>query len=174
VEALRAAAASIDPLMPITSASTFTKRVDDALAGDRFNLAIVAGFAAVAILLSAIGIYAAAAYHVQARTREFGVRLALGGPPGALVRAAVWRTSRPAVIGGAAGIGVVLVLARLIGNALYLVPGSHNGLLFGVTTTDPATLILAFAGLVSVAVLAAALPARQLTRLNPMATLTAD
>jgi putative ABC transport system permease protein len=174
LQAQRALAADIDPLMPITSAVAFDQRVDDAFAADTFNLAVVSGFAVVAMLLAAIGIHAAASYHVRARTRDFGVRLALGAAPRALIWAAVWRTVRPALIGGAAGLGFVLVLARVIGDALYLVPGSHNGLLFGVTTTDPASLLAAFIGLVTVAVVAATLPARQLTRLDPMRTLSAD
>jgi hypothetical protein len=107
--------------------------------------------------------------------RPFSVRLPLPrrlrGLDRALVLAAVWRTARPVLIGGTAGIGVVLILSRLIGIALYLVPGSHNGLLFGVTTTDPAALIAAFAGLLLVALIAAALPARQLTLIDPMLTI---
>jgi len=172
--AQRALAAAVDPLTPITSAMTFDQRIDRAFATDRFNLTVVAGFAVVAILLAGIGVHAAAAYHVRAQTRDIGVRLALGAAPGGLVRSAVWRTVRPALIGAVAGIGTVLVMARVIGDSLYLVPGSHNGLLFGVTTTDPAALAAAFAGLVTVAIVAAAFPARQLTRIDPMKTLTAD
>jgi putative ABC transport system permease protein len=174
LNAQRALVAEIDPLIPVGRTATFEQRVESAFAGDAFNLAVVSGFALVAILLAAIGIHAAAAYHVRAQTRDIGVRLALGAAPGALVRAAVWRTVQPALIGAVGGVGAVLILARLIGDALYLVPGSHNGLLFGVTTTDPAALMAAFAGLLTVAIVAATLPARQLTRIDPMKTLTAD
>lgn len=169
--ALRALAAAIDPLMPITSATTFGQRVESVLAADKFNLVVVASFAGVAILLAGIGIYGAAAYHVQSRTHEFGVRLALGGRPAILIREAVWLTAWPAFAGGAAGIVILLVLARIIGDALYLVPGSHNGVLFGVTTTDPMTIAGAFVGLQLVALLAASLPARQITRIDPMRSL---
>jgi putative ABC transport system permease protein len=174
LNAQRAVAAEIDPLIPITSATTFDQRVDQAFATDTFNLAVVSGFAIVAILLAGIGIHAAAAYHVRAQTRDIGVRLALGAAPWGLVRSAVWRTVRPVVIGAIGGIAAVLVLARMIGDALYLVPGSHNGILFGVTTTDPIALMSAFAGLLAIAIVAATLPARQLTRIDPMQTLTAD
>lgn len=172
LHAQRALAAAIDPLMPITSAATFDQRVNEALAGDSFNLAVVSGFAAVAILLSAIGIYAAAAYHVRARTREFGVRLALGAGPVTLMRGALWLTGRSVLSGGAFGVVAVLVLARFIGDALYLVPGAHNGVLFGVTTTDPAILVAAFVGLQLVALIAAGLPARQVTRVDPVRALS--
>ena len=84
----------------------------------------------------------------------------------------MWQTARPALIGGAAGVVAVLVLAQIIGDALYLVPGSHNGVLFGVTTTDPATLAAAFVGLQLVTLIAAGVPARQVTRVDPMRTLT--
>lgn len=174
LQAHRALVAEIDPLIPIGNAVGFERRVADAFAGDSFNLAVVSGFAFVAILLAAIGIHAAAAYHVRARTREIGVRLALGAAPRGLMWAAVWRTVRPALIGGASGIAGVLVIARLIGDGLYLVPGSHNGLLFGVSTTDPPSLVTAFLGLIVVAIVAAALPARQLTRIDPMQTLSAE
>lgn len=66
----------------------------------------------------------------------------------------------------------VLVLAQIIGDALYLVPGSHNGVLLGVTTTDPATLAAAFVGLQLVTLIAAGLPTRQVTRIDLMRTLT--
>jgi putative ABC transport system permease protein len=173
LHAMRARAAAIDPLVPIISATTFEQRVDSALAADVFNLVVVTSFAAVAILLSMIGIYAAAAYHVQSRTHELGVRLALGGRPVTLIIAAMWQTARPVLTGAAAGVVVLLVLARIIGDALYLVPGSHNGVLFGVTTTDPLTIAGAFIGLQLVALVAAGLPARQITRIDPVRSLGA-
>jgi hypothetical protein len=134
---LRQRAASLDPAIPVTSATTFEVRLADALQGDRFNLVLTSAFAAVAVLLASIGVFGAVAYAVQARTREFGVRLAFGARPSQLIGSALWRAGRIAVVGGAVGLGVTLILARVIGNALYLVPRSHNGLLCGVTTTDP-------------------------------------
>ena len=137
IPALRAAAATIDPRLPISSMSTLEQRVDNALREDRFNLLMVAAFAGAALVLASVGIFGALAYAVQERRREFGVRIALGAQRPAIVLAAVGRSLRVAGAGGLAGLVATLVLARIIGNALYLVPGEHNGLLYGVTTTDP-------------------------------------
>ena len=171
---LRQQAASLDPAIPVTSATTFDARLSDALQGDRFNLLLTGAFAAVAVLLAAIGVYGAVAYAVQARTRELGVRLALGAKPSRLVGSALWQAGRIGVIGGAAGVGLTLVLARLIGDALYLVPGSHNGLLYKVTTTDPVMLACAFAGIVVVALIAGAVPARRIAGVDPVRALRAE
>jgi putative ABC transport system permease protein len=174
IPALRAAAASLDPRLPVTSISTLEQRVDEALREDRFNLLMVSTFAAAALLLASIGIFGALAYAVQERRREFGVRIALGAQRAAIVRAAVAQSVRVAGIGGLAGLAATLVLARVVGNALYLVPGEHNGLLYGVTTTDPVALTAAFLALTAAAALAAVVPARQATRVDPLEALRAE
>ena len=171
---LRQRVASLDPAIPVTSATTFEARLADALQGDRFNLLLTSAFAAVAVLLASIGVFGAVAYAVQARTREFGVRLAFGALPSQLIVSALWQAGRIAVVGGAVGLGVTLILARLIGDALYLVPRSHNGLLYGVTTTDPMMLGCAFGGLVLVALLAGAVPARRVGAVDPVQALRAE
>jgi ABC-type antimicrobial peptide transport system permease subunit len=135
---------------------------------------LLAGFAAMAILLAIVGVYGAIAYAVQMRTQELGVRLALGARPSRLVGTTLRQAGWLGVAGGAAGAGLVILLARLIGDALYLVPGSHNGLLYGVSTTDPAMLAGAFLGIVVVALLAALVPARRVARLDPLAALRRD
>jgi predicted permease len=174
ITTLRQRAASLDPSIPVTSSTTFEVRLADALQGDRFNLILTSAFAAVAVLLASIGVFGAVAYAVQARTREFGVRLAFGARPAQLVRSALWRAGRIAVAGGAVGLGITLVLARLIGDALYLVPRVHNGLLFGVTTTDPTMLASAFGGVVLMALLAGAVPARRVSGVDPVRALRAE
>ena len=171
---LRDAVARIDPGVPVTSAATFDERIAIALRGDRFNLLLISSFAAVALLLAAVGVYGAVAYHVQARTRELGVRLALGAGHSRLIGAAVWQTGRLGVLGASLGVGIVLAIARVIGDALYLVRGSHNGLLYGVTTTDPVMLASAFVGVSLVTLVAGAIPARRVTRINPIQALGSD
>ena len=171
---LRQRAASLDPAIPVTSATTFEVRLADALQGDRFDLVLTSAFAAVAVLLASIGVFGSVAYAVQARTREFGVRLAFGARPSQLIRSALWHAGRIAVIGGAVGLGVSVILARVIGNALYLVPREHNGLLYGVTTTDPVMLACAFGGVVLMALAAGAVPARRVAGVDPVRALRAE
>ena len=74
----------------------------------------------------------------------------------------------------AVGLGAALLVAKAIGNALYLVPGSHNGLLFNVTTTDPLALALALVAIVALAVVAGAGPARRAGQVDPVAALRGD
>jgi ABC-type antimicrobial peptide transport system permease subunit len=171
---LRALVSAIDPRMPVSGIVTLDQRVDDALQEDRFNLLMVTSFAGAALLLASIGIFGAVAYAVQERRREFGVRIALGAQGRAIVAAAVAQSMRAAGSGGLAGIAATLVLARVIGNGLYLVPGEHNGLLYGVTTTDPLALASAGGALIAVATLAAVLPARQATRVDPLVALRVE
>jgi predicted permease len=171
---LRAAAVSADPSVPVTGLSTLDARVGQALSRERFNLILVAGFAIVAVLVGAIGIYGAMAYAATARWREFGVRLALGASPYALLGTALWQAARLGLIGGALGVAGAIGLGFWIGNALYLVPGEHNGLLYNVTTTDPLALVGALGGIVLVALLAGALPARRVARIDPVRALRAD
>lgn len=174
LSALRASAAETDPAIPITSASTLETRVDRALQGDRFNLLLVASFAIIALVLAAIGVYATTAYNIQTRTREFGIRLALGALPSSLVKAAIWSSGRLALVGALAGLVATLALARVLGTALYLVPGEHNGLLYGVTTTDPAMLAAALVGVLITTLVAAAIPTRQVARVDPVSALRAE
>jgi predicted lysophospholipase L1 biosynthesis ABC-type transport system permease subunit len=173
-ESIRQAVARIDPAVPVTSVTSFERRVAIALQGDRFNLLLISSFAGVALLLAAVGVYGAVAYHVEARTRELGVRLALGAQRARLVGAAVWQTGRLAVVGASLGIVAAVATARVIGDALYLVPGSHNGLLYGVSTTDPVMLGMAFTGTIAIALVAGVIPARRVTRIDPVRALSSD
>lgn len=173
-KALRAAAAGADPFVPVTRVATLDLRVERALGRDRFFLILVAGFAVVAVLIGTIGIYGAMAFAATARCREFGVRLALGASPRGLLMASLWRAARVGLIGGTIGVVGAMAISFLIGDALYLVPGSHNGLLFNVTTTDPIALTSAMAGVVLVALLAGVLPARRVAKVDPASALRAD
>jgi predicted permease len=173
-EPLRAAVARVDTALPVTRITTLTDRVDSALQDDRFNLILIAFFAVAAVLLAAVGIYGAMACGVQERTREFGVRLALGARPAAIVRAALWEAARLGIAGGLCGVAATLIVARLLGNALYLVPGEHNGLLYGVTTTDPLAIGAAVAIVIVVATMSGLVPARQATRVSPLVALRTE
>lgn len=171
VDAIRRAVAQVDPVLPVTRVQTLDARVAAALKADRFNLMLIGSFAAAGIVLAAVGIYGAMACAVRERTREFGVRLALGQPPRSLIRSTLWQSARLGLAGAALGLGLVFVIARLLGNALYLVRGEHNGILYGVTTTDPRSLAAAAAALVAIATMAGIFPAREATRVDPLIAL---
>ena len=169
--ALRRAVAEVDPALPVVRVQTLAQRVERALRGERFSLLLIGAFACIAIVLAAVGIYGAMACAVRERTREFGVRLALGQQRGALLRATLWESARFGITGAAVGLAMVLVIARALGNALYLVRGEHSGLLYGVTTTDPASIAAAVLALVVIGSIAGVLPAREATRVDPLIAL---
>ena len=174
VDPLRTAVARVDATLPAGRIASLTDRVDAALQEDRFNLLLIGFFAAAAVVLAAVGIYGAMACGVQERTREFGVRLALGARPAAIVRTALSESVRLGVAGSVLGVAATLLMAKALGNALYLVPGEHTGLLYGVTTTDPLAIGTAFAIAISVATLSGVIPARHATRVDPLIALRAE
>jgi ABC-type antimicrobial peptide transport system permease subunit len=94
---------------------------------------LVSIFAALAALLAAVGIYGAIAFSVAQRTREFGLRMALGAMPAAIRRLTLGRTTRLTLTGAACGLAVSLVLGQLLQSALYPVPHQHSGLIYGVS-----------------------------------------
>lgn len=169
---LRAAVA--DPLVPVTFVENLQNRVRRALAQERFNLIVVSLFAVMAVLTAAIGVYGAISYAVTARWREFGVRLAMGASPASLVTGTLWQSARLAVTAGLIGLCGALALARWIGDGLYLVRGSHNGLLYNTSTTDPLALAASLAGVMALSMIASVLPARRASRVDPATALRAD
>ncbi len=174
VDPLRRAAGQVDPNLPVSGISAMPDLVDNARRGDRFNLLLIASFAIVAILMAGVGIYGAMSYAVAQRTQELGVRLALGARPGRILGLAIGEALRMGMMGTALGLLSVLVLARALGSALYLVPAQHNGLLYGVTTTDPVTLASAGAGVMIIAAAAGLVPARRAARVDPIQALRCE
>ena len=124
---------------------------------------VLAVFAGVAMLLAAIGIYGVLAFAVTQRTREMAVRMALGASASDVVTMVVHHGARLSLVGGLAGLLAALALAR-----------SLESLLFEITVTDPITFGAVPIMLVAVALVAAYLPARRATRIDPMAALRAE
>jgi len=160
---LRAAIRSIDPTLPISEVHTMRSIVDGANARARFQMLLLAAFAAAAALLSAVGIYGVMSYAVSKRTREIGVRMALGADPGRVVRLVVRQGMAVAVAGAAAGLVAALLLTRLMA-----------GLLYGVGASDPATYLAVAVLLLSIALAASFIPAWRAARIDPMKALRAD
>jgi putative ABC transport system permease protein len=161
--AARAALAELDPLIPPTEVRPMDAIVAEALARDRFLLVLVALFGAVALVLSAVGVYGVMAQATRRRTREIGIRLALGAEAGE-VRLMVLRQGM-GMVGAGLGLGLVaaFVASRLLGTLLYQ-----------VTATDPLTFVTVPLLLGGVALLACWLPALRATRIDPVGALRAD
>jgi predicted permease len=163
--ALRRAAAVIDPSVAVYGAGTMKQQLVDspAVFARRYPLLLVGLFAATALLLAVVGLYGVISFAVTQRTREFGVRLALGAPPGS-IRAMVLR--RGAVV---AGVGICLGVPVAVA-----LSGGMRALLYGVGPLDPLAYAAACSVLVSVAMIASWIPAHHATRIPPGAALRAE
>jgi len=160
VSAVRKQVNDLDKDLPLYSLQTMDDVLSAEVASQRFNAGALAGFAGLAALLAAVGIYGVMAYAVAQRTREIGVRMALGARPqtvmGMVLKQGLWL----ALIGVVLGIGASLALTRLM-----------TSMLFGVKASDPATFVLVAVGLTAVALGACWIPARRATRVDPVIAL---
>jgi putative ABC transport system permease protein len=160
--AVRAEIANFDPNVLVGSAVTIRKIIADSPSVflRRFPALLIGAFALLAVLLSAVGIYGVLSYLVTQRTREIGVRMALGARPGHVLRMLMGEGLRLAAM----GIGIGLIAAAAVTRLL-------SGLLFGVVPTD-ATVFLAVPGVIALVTLAACwIPARRATKVDPMVAL---
>jgi putative ABC transport system permease protein len=154
---------SIDPDLPLDHVAPMPALVQDALAQPRLTLLVMSLFGAAALLLSAVGIYGVFSYAVSQRTREIGIRMALGQDPGSIRNQVLAQGARMTAISTAIGLATALVLTR-----------SLSRLLFGVKAADPLT-FAAMAGVLMAAALAGCyVPARRATRVNPIAALKTE
>ena len=160
VPSIRFALSETDPLLPLQSARTVNDLYAENTARRRFAMQLTAVFAALALLLGALGIYAIVAHSVAERRREIGIRLALGARPRTLLRQVVQSTLGLSVAGAAIGMVSAFGLTRFLGS-----------LLFGVEATDAATFASMAALLMAIAVLAAWLPARRVMSVDPVKAL---
>jgi predicted permease len=159
---LRETVQRVDSDIPI-EVTTQQEVVDDALASRRFMMLLLGGFSLVGLLLAGVGIYGVVAYSVARRTREMGIRVALGADPGSVGRMVIHASMRLVAGGVVVGIGGAILTSRLLQSFLY-----------GVSPGDPVTLIGVTAVLVGTALLASWLPARAGTRTDPMVTMRAE
>ncbi|HKE57831.1 MAG TPA: ABC transporter permease, partial [Pyrinomonadaceae bacterium] len=150
----------IDSSLPTTNVQTLEEIVALSLKQDRFNTLVLGLFAGIGLILALIGIYGVVSYSVTQRTREIGIRLALGAGTGEVLRLIVFQGMLPALIGVAIGIGGAFGLTRLLASFLY-----------GVTATDPLTFVATAVLLSTVALVACLVPARRATRVDPMIAL---
>jgi putative ABC transport system permease protein len=160
---LQQAVWSVSPSLPLAGVRTLDRILADSTAQTSFAMVMLALAASVALLLGIVGIYGVIAYVASQRTREVGIRMALGAEPRDVRRLFLRYGLRLTGAGIALGVGTALAATRVV-----------SALLFGVDPADPATYAAVSAGLASVALLATWLPARRMSRLEPVAALRQD
>ncbi len=158
--AIRAEARALDPELPVSDIRALSEMIGGSIGPRRFNAALLAGFAAAALALAATGLYGVLTFSVSRRTREIGVRMALGARARDVTRLIVGEGLRPVAAGAAIGMAAALLLARLI-----------ESLLFGVGTGDPLTFAAVPLVLGAACLAACWLPARRAARVDPMVAL---
>ena len=150
----------IDPLLPVSAVRPLDEVFAESIARPRLTAVAMSVFAGAALLLAALGVYGIVAYSVSQRTREFGIRMALGARAPQLVGMVVLQNLRTVFLGLVLGLMCALPATRLL-----------RGLLFQVGPNDPATFVMIGAALTAVAVVASYLPARRGTSIDPVVTL---
>jgi putative ABC transport system permease protein len=151
---------AIEPNEPVNRVVTMDEHLSNSVAGRRFQMLLLGVFAAVALVIAVVGIYGVISYAVSGRTREIGIRMALGAQASDVLRMVIWQGMRLALIGVVLGGAVGLVLTRVMKN-----------LLFEVSATDPATFAIIALLLIVVALIASYIPARRATKVDPLVAL---
>jgi len=153
----------IDPELPVARVATLDEMVARSISEPRFYMVLLGAFAAMAVFLAALGIFGVLSYSVVQRSREIGIRVALGAHPRDVLRMVLGHAATLALVGVLAGLAGALALSRAIGS-----------LLFELSPTDPLTLGSMAVLLASVALVASYLPARRATRVDPLIALRSE
>jgi putative ABC transport system permease protein len=162
-DAARAQVAAIDPNLPLSNVTPLDTILAKSISQQRFYMTLLTAFAAVALALAAIGIFGVLSYAVSQRTREIGIRMALGAPERSVVTLIVWQAMLLVAAGVVAGTISALFLSRTM-----------TKMLFNIQPTDPATFASVAGVLVGVALLASYLPARRAARVDPIVALRTE
>jgi predicted permease len=155
--------AALDAALPLSRLSTMEEIAARSIASQRFNMLLLGSFAALGVLLAAVGIYGVMSYTVAQSTREIGIRMALGAQAGSVLKLVTRQGMTLTLIGMVVGLVAALALTRLMA-----------GLLYGVAANDAGTFAFTVILFMAVALLACYLPARRATRINPLTALRCD
>ncbi|MGH9754137.1 MAG: FtsX-like permease family protein, partial [Blastocatellia bacterium] len=158
--AMQREARALDPAMPMFQAETLTRQMDASLVRERLVATLSSAFGLLALVLACIGLYGLMAYDIARRTREIGIRMALGASAGRVVQMVLGETLRLVGIGLVLGLGAALAATRRV-----------KSLLFGLQPHDPLTMGLAVLTLLVVATVAGYLPVRRAAKVDPMIAL---
>jgi putative ABC transport system permease protein len=158
--AVREQLQKIDPMLPVHNVRAMSEFVADQKAQSRFSTLLLTLFGAVALLLAAVGIYSVMAYSTRQRTREIGIRMALGAQTSDVLGLTIKRGLKPVIVGVAVGLAGAFAITRLM-----------EKLLFGVSATDPTTFLAIALLLIVVALAACYLPARRAAKVDPQVAL---
>lgn len=161
--AILAAIRDVDPRLPLPTMLPLRDAIGASIAQERFNMVLLGGFAGLALVLTAIGIYSVVAYNVRQRTAEIGIRVALGADRARVLGMVLRQGMSPVALGLAVGLCATLALGRVI-----------QSLLFGVTPTDPTTILVVVGVIATVATAANLLPARMAVSVDPAAALKGE
>jgi putative ABC transport system permease protein len=160
VGAVRAAVAAVTSEVPVYDLMTMKQRIANSISRSQFNTLLLLAFAVLAVVLAAVGLYGVVAYSVSQRTREIGIRMALGAQTVDVLRLIVTQGMYLVVVGSIAGLAGALALARLM-----------RSLLYEVSPTDPLAFVVVTLLLAAVTALACYLPARRAAKVDPMEAL---
>ncbi len=159
-KSVRATVATTEPTRSLSDVDTIEHRVDEQLKGDRFGMVLFGGFAALALLLAALGIYGVMAFAVAQRRHEIGLRMALGAQPGEVLQMILTSGMKLALLGIGAGLVGVYALGRLMRSTLY-----------GIQTVDIASFAAVSFFLLAAALISSYIPARRAAKVDPMVAL---
>ena len=161
--AVREALRAFNPNLPLVRMQALRASADLGLLPQRLAASVAGSLGLLALVLAGIGVYGVTAFAVASRTREIGVRMALGADRGRVMRMVLWQGARLSAIGGAIGIAVAIGVTQLI-----------SSLLFGVSPLDPVTYLTTFALLAGVTLAATVVPARRAAAVDPLTSLRSE
>ena len=154
---------AVNPLVTVRDTMTMEDILDQSIGQQRFAMQLISLFAALAMLLAAVGIYSVLSYSVSQRVPEIGIRRALGAPAAAVMRTIVGEGLKPTAVGIVVGLTVAALLSRVMAS-----------LLFGVSAHDSMTFTVVPIGVVAVAIVATLAPAYRATRIDPLKALRTE